>query len=251
VLSEVSYSSKPHRDAFLALLTGDRVACFVDDGKGRLKLKSGALKGDGDVDDVIAFADKSDGIETSGGSVRGGASALHPRACSRPRAARGGGGCGAGAGVRSELTRSSLGPLDPTGAYRSTPEGKRAPFVWLTGPNGVRKLVWLVPHTRGYCFDPAAHSALGIVGAGKDARILVNVVGASGAGRKGLEQFPAVLRVWEVGGAMKSQVQRVVEATSAEAQPTLDANEKLGKQGSGVGGSGGGVASGSGAAEGE
>ena len=101
----------------------------------------------------------------------------------------------------------------------------------MTGKNDVPLLVWLVPHTMGFCFDPAVYSGLGITGASKDARILVNVVKAKGA--KNIEQFPATLRKWEVGGKLKEQVRSVTEATRAQAQSTLDANEKKKPKGSG------------------
>ncbi len=94
----------------------------------------------------------------------------------------------------------------------------------MTGKNDVPRLVWLVPHTGGYCFDPDVYPELGITGASEDARILVNVVGAKGA--QNIEQFPATLRSWEVGGKLKSQVRSVTEATRFQAQTTIDANEK-------------------------
>ena len=145
---------------------------------------------------------------------------------------------------------SSLCPLLPprAGKYRSTDAAKGAPFVWLTGPSGVRQLVWLSP-------KPGLASGLKLVfelsslapALDLDASFsssykqsAVRIVGSAGWNDGVDVQFPAALRIWESVSPALTPLLTIHEATRLEAQHMLDANAALGKKAGGAAGGGGG-----------
>ena len=114
--------------------------------------------------------------------------------------------------------------------------------MWLTGPNGVPQLVWLSlkPGLAGgskLLFELTATlvKALGLAASYSDSRAqpAVRIIGSKGWNDGVDVQFPAALRMWEPVSSDLKSLLAVREATRAEAQSMLDANEKLGSSGGG------------------
>ena len=132
----------------------------------------------------------------------------------------------------------ALSPLPPRAAkFRSTDAAKGAPFVWVTGPSGVRQLVWLSPKSGlagGSKLVLELSSLAPVLGlpasfSSSYKQTAVRIVGSAGW-NDGIDvQFPAALRDWEFVSPALVPLLTISEATRSEAQQMLDANAALGK----------------------